>query len=162
VGRSGRAMGVGSTLIAAGMGLMIGTASVLIFPLGSGESLDLTPAAEWPHPTVSDEFGIEKGPTFVSIEDRIDPVHTEEFVRVMADMRQARRRGGALQWALFVDIADPGRFLEKFVVESWLEHLRQHERVTVSDHQLEKQVQSLHTAPDPPRVTHYISAGRRT
>jgi hypothetical protein len=39
------------------------------FPLLSGESLDLTPAAEWPHPTILDELGIEKGTYFC--DDRI-------------------------------------------------------------------------------------------
>jgi hypothetical protein len=98
----------------------------------------------------------------VTIEYRIDPVNREEVVRAMASMHRARRRGGALQWGLFVDAADPRRFLEEFVVESWLQHLRQHERGSVSDRQVEDHVGALHAAPDPPRVTHYISAGRRT
>jgi hypothetical protein len=65
-----------------------------------------------------------------------------------------------MQWELFVDATDPGRFLEEFVVESWLEHLRQHERVTLSDRQLQEHIRLLHTAPEAPHVTHYISASR--
>ena len=33
----------------------------------------------------------------------------------------------------FVDTSDPSRHIEVFLSESWMEHLRQHERVTVSD-----------------------------
>ena len=47
---------------------------------------------------------------------------------------------------LFVDVTDPGRYLEEFLVESWLEHLRQHERVTVSDREVQERV-DLHVGP---------------
>ena len=78
----------------------------------------------------------------------------------MADMQRIRRRDGALQWGLFVDATDRWRYLEEFLVESWLEHLRQHERVTVSDREVQAQVRLLHVGPELPRVSHYVSAGR--
>jgi MFS family permease len=152
--------GISSTLVAAGVGLIIGAATTFIFPLHRGDSLDLRPAADWPEPNITGELDIEKGPTFVTVEYRIDPLNAEEFVRAMGDMRRIRRRDGAVRWALFVDASDPARFLEEFVVESWLEHLRQHERITVSDRQLQEQIRLLHTAPEAPHVTHYTSAGR--
>jgi hypothetical protein len=46
------------------------------------------------------------------------------------------------------------------VIESWLEHLRQHERVTVADHDVQEAVRSFHSGPEPPRVSHYVSPGR--
>ena len=52
-------------------------------------------------------------------------------------MRRIRRRDGAIRWGLFEDAATPGRYIETFVVESWAEHLRQHERVTISDRETE-------------------------
>ena len=152
--------GIRSTLVVAGVGLIAGAATTLVFPLPREDALDLRPAADWPEPNTSGELDMEKGPTFVTVEYRIDPLNAEEFVRTMADMRRARRRDGAVQWGLFADATDPGRFLEEFVVESWLDHLRQHERVTVSDRQLQEQIRLLHTAPEAPHVTHYISAGR--
>lgn len=79
---------------------------------------------------------------------------------MMAQMHRIRRRDGASQWGLFVDATDPWRYLEEFVVESWLEHLRQHERVTVSDHEVQELVRSFHTGPELPRVSHYVSPGR--
>ncbi len=47
-----------------------------------------------------------------------------------------RRRDGAIRWGLFQDTANPGRFLETFIVETWIEHRRQHERMTVADRAL--------------------------
>lgn len=46
----------------------------------------------------------------------------------------------------------PGNFL----AESWLEHLRQHERVTHADRVVEEQVRRH--AREAPRVTHFIAA----
>jgi hypothetical protein len=38
------------------------------------------------------------------------------------------------------DTADGGRFIETFLVESWMEHLRQHRRATNADRILERLV----------------------
>jgi hypothetical protein len=53
-------------------------------------------------------------------------------------------------------------YLEEFVVESWLAHLRQHERMTISDLEVQRRIRATHLGPDAPRVTHYIAAGKLT
>ena len=65
----------------------------------------------------------------VTIEYRVQPDKRAEFVTAMQAVREMRRRNGAYFWELFHDSADPARFVECFMDESWLEHLRQHERV---------------------------------
>jgi hypothetical protein len=62
----------------------------------------------------------------------------------MQSIRRIRLRNGAMQWGLFHDTKDAGRYVELFIVESWLEHLRQHERFTVSDRATEKLILSFH------------------
>ncbi|MDQ6758918.1 MAG: MFS transporter, partial [Acidobacteriota bacterium] len=62
-----------------------------------------------------------------------------------------------IQWGLFEDASDPGRYVEAFLVESWAEHLRQHERITVSDREFEGRAWAFHQGTGPPRVTHWIS-----
>lgn len=47
---------------------------------------------------------------------------------------KARRRNGAQNWCLYRDMADPQLYNERFIVESWLEYLRQQMRVTQADH----------------------------
>jgi hypothetical protein len=80
----------------------------------------------------------------------------------MQALGQARRRTGALTWGLFQDTADSDRWLEVFTVESWLQHRRQHDRVSVSDRRLQEAAQALHTDAAPPRVRHFVApaAGR--
>ena len=47
--------------------------------------------------------------------------------------------------------------VETFLVESWMEHLRQHERVTEADRVLQNAVHRFHLAGEP-KVTHLIAA----
>ena len=49
--------------------------------------------------------------------------------------------------------------VETFLVESWLEHLRQHDRVTNSDRLLQEVVHRFHIQ-GAPKVTHFIAAER--
>jgi hypothetical protein len=71
-----------------------------------------------------------------------------------------RRRDGAYAWGIFEETANEGRFLETFLVESWLEHLHQHERVTNADHVLQQAIVRFQQG-NIPVVTHYIAAGTR-
>jgi hypothetical protein len=62
----------------------------------------------------------------------------------MQAVRRQRLRDGALRSGLYSDPADPGRYVETFVVESWSEHLRQHERVMVSDRLADERARISH------------------
>ena len=73
----------------------------------------------------------------VTIEYRMQADKRTEFVAAMQGVREMRRRNGAYFWELFHDSADPTRFIEFFMDESWLEHLRQHERVSVADREIQ-------------------------
>jgi hypothetical protein len=47
--------------------------------------------------------------------------------------------------------------IETFVLESWLEHLRQHERVTHTDHATQDQIHGFQLGEDKPVVRHWIA-----
>ena len=59
---------------------------------------------------------------------------------------------------MWVDAADRRRVLEQFVVGSWDEHLRQHERVSVRDQQRLEEIVSMTEPSQPPTVTHWLAA----
>jgi hypothetical protein len=54
---------------------------------------------------------------------------------------------------VFEDLGDEGRWLETFLVDSWLEHLRQHDRVTNADRDISAAV-SRYQQGTAPKVTH--------
>jgi hypothetical protein len=73
------------------------------------------------------------------------------------DLGQQRRRDGAYAWDVFENAAENGRFLETFMVTSWLEHLRQHHRVTNADKVVQIATRQFGSASEP-KLTHFIAA----
>jgi hypothetical protein len=80
----------------------------------------------------------------------------------LARQRAWRRGDGAFAYGLYEDAADPGRWLEWFLVESWAEHLRQHARVTRADADVEAEAKTFHLGPEPPVVAHHLAPGPAT
>lgn len=118
--------------------------------------IELTPSMHWPAPVSAQEIEYDKGPVLVTIEYRVIPEHRPAFLAALSQLAQERRRDGAYAWGLFQDTAEPDRYLETFLIESWLEHLWQHERVTNADRLLQEQIQRL--LRNEPVTTHLISA----
>jgi hypothetical protein len=57
---------------------------------------------------------------------------------------------------LFRDTTVPGRYIEYFLDENWIEHQRRLERFTAADAGLREQRLSFHLGPDEPRVQRYV------
>jgi hypothetical protein len=93
----------------------------------------------------------------VTVEYQVDPTQVRQFFEAMTELESERRRDGAFTWGLFQDAAVPGRVLEYFIEDSWLEHLRHHERVTHADRDLQARIRRFHVGTEPPRVTHYLA-----
>ena len=149
--------GVSSALLFAAVGLFIGLVATWRYRLVSDENLSLAPSMHWPEPIVMIDTEPEEGPAITLVEYRIDPKTAEEFLQTMKEMKRIRQRDGAIRWNLLRDTADPQRYIETFVTESWAEHLRQHERVTAEDREAEQRAQAFHLGPQPPRITHLIA-----
>ena len=122
-----------------------------------GAADDLTPSLAWKAPVTALPVDPDAGPVMTTIEYRIDPARAAEFREVMRESRSSRLRQGALSWELFRDTKDPGRFLEYFVDESWVEHLRRFDRVTAADVALRARRLSFHLGEQPPVITRCIA-----
>ena len=112
----------------AACGMFATLALIPRFRLIEYEKLDLSPSLHWPAPMVGRAMEDDRGPVLITVEYRIDSKRAEEFTRAMQRVRLGRMRTGAFQWGLFNDTADPTRFVETFLSDSWAEHLRQHAR----------------------------------
>ena len=127
--------------------------------LQTGSGLDLTPSLHWPTPVLAQEVEADRGPVMVTIEYVVAPAERDGFLTAIAKLAQERRRDGAYEWALYEDAAHAGTFVETFRVDSWLEHMRQHHRVTNADRVIQDAVQRFH-AEGTPLVRHLIAAQR--
>jgi predicted MFS family arabinose efflux permease len=141
--------------VVAAIVLVVCSASTRRWKLGTADTLDLAPVpgadpvvALLPRPT--------DGPVVVTVAYTVPDREMVVFADAMRVVEAHRRRTGAYQWGLFRDLAEPHRFVEMFHVESWADHLRQHQRVTVHfGEQWESVRNYMHTTEAP---SHLLSA----
>jgi MFS family permease len=153
---AGRA-GLPLTYILAATGAIVAIPLTSRWKLQTAAHIDLRPSMNWPEPVVTDNVEYDVGPVMVTIEYRIAPSDRKAFLLAIQKMSRERKRDGAYAWGVFQDTADDGRYIETFLVESWIEHLRQHERVTNADHGLQEAVFKFQTSGSP-KVTHLFAA----
>nr|AIA13690.1 Transmembrane secretion effector [uncultured bacterium] len=127
--------GIPYALSAAATGMVIAATLTWRFKLGQHELLDFTPAMDIPLPVLAETPETDL-PVMVSIRYTVQSDKRAEFVEAMQAVREMRRRNGAYLWQLFHDSENPTRYVEVFMDESWIEHLRQHERASVADREV--------------------------
>jgi MFS family permease len=146
--------------VAAGVLLVSAVLSRLV-PISHVEKLDLTPSNHWHGHALANEPAPDDGPILITIEYHIDPADAVAFKAAMYHLRQTRLRDGAFRCSVFVDLDDPTLYRETFLVGSWAEHLRQHERATVEDQRIEQAVVAYHRGPEPPVIRHLLMTNLR-
>ncbi|MEY9981488.1 MFS family permease [Bradyrhizobium yuanmingense] len=92
------------------------------------------------------------GPLVVEIEYRVAADNARAFHNVMQDVQLYRQRNGAYGWSIARDIARPDLWTERYHCPTWLDYLRQRNRWTRSERDLENQAIAFHMGPEPIRV----------
>ena len=159
-GQAASMVGLPGAQFIAAAGLLAAIPLTWRWKLGTGANVDLTPSMHWPDPIVTHDVERHEGPVLVTVEYRINPRDRDQFLAAMDQLGYERRRNGAYGWGVFEDSASEGRMLETFLVESWLEHLRQRERVTNEDRVLQHLVNQFQTEDGMPKITHFIGRER--
>ncbi len=149
---------VPAALLIAAVGAVAAVIATLRYSLGGQDAVDRTAPVAWPEPQTQGEIEPDRGPVLITVEYRVAIPQAAAFVQAAQALRGIRRRDGALSWALYQDAADAERHVETFLVESWVEHLRQHHRSTVADREVTDTVRAFHIGPEPPRVCHLLAA----
>jgi quinol monooxygenase YgiN len=98
----------------------------------------------------------DEGPVLVTLEYRVNRDRTEEFLEAIHEYARVRRRDGAYRWGVYRDLEDADRYVETFLIRSWAEHLRQHERSTKADREVEDRLRTYVTGV--PNVRHLVAA----
>ena len=127
----------------AGVATIATTGLGLFFKL-SDAPVDLTPWVHWRLPATlnEDSTSAVSGSILVTVEYDVEPDQEAGFLLAIHKYERIRRRDGAYRWGIFRDLEDPTRYVETFLVDSWAEHLRQHERSTRADRDIADRVQS--------------------
>src|ERR671923_431083 len=150
--------GIRTALLSASAALAVGLLVKLPYPLKAADrEIDVSPSMHWPVPQLLTQPSLNQGPVLVQIEYKIDPSKLQEFTMAMQDLSTIRKRDGAFYWGLFRHDKKENVYIESFLVESWVEHLRQHERMTVADRSIEEHALAFHIDEKPAIVSHFIA-----
>ncbi|WP_341893441.1 MFS transporter, partial [Variovorax sp. YR752] len=98
----------------------------------------------------------EDGRVVITVEYLIDPSRAAAFHLVMQQTRRARLGQGAIGWELLHDIAQPERYVEQIVDESWTDHLRRFNRATAADMALRERRLAFHLGETAPVITRFV------
>lgn len=130
-GLLGSALGPSSALIVSAVALLILALRMrtgLMITLG--ENVDSQPIGIRPsegHPDIESDQ-----PVMIVTAWKVAADRGDEFLAVMGQLRLVRLRTGAHRWTLYQDVVRPDEFTEVFEVDTWDQHLEQHERLDAS------------------------------
>jgi MFS family permease len=158
-GQLAEMLGLAVALAVAAGAMLIVVPLVRRFELNLGQQHDFSPSGHWAEPSVSMAPTDERGPVLITLDYEIDAAERPAFLALIGELGNIRRRDGAFQWGVFENTEQPGHFIEMFLVESWVAHLRQHARVSNSDRVLQDRINALHSGSLPPRITHALAPG---
>ena len=92
-----------------------------------GDVVAEEPPPEWDLEPHSVDFA--GGPVMITNTWVIEEDSLAAFLEAMNRLRLVRLRTGAYRWRLYRNASDPHRMTEIFVLESWQDHIRQHQRI---------------------------------
>jgi hypothetical protein len=124
------------------------------------DDLDLTPAGSdyWPlPPQLSIDPANNEGQALVTIDYKIDPKLSEEFEKDVLKLGTILKGEGMSYWKLFQDPADSSHYVEIRIADTWIDHMRQHERVTKNVKLMEDSIRALLKDCPQPIVSHYVA-----
>jgi MFS family permease/quinol monooxygenase YgiN len=150
--------GLEASFLAAAGGLLLGILGTWRYSISGYESIDFTPSQHWPLPIIDKAPEHDQGPVMVTIEYNVDSEKLSEFHSLTDQLQKIRKRDGAYYWDLYQDTAQADHYIECFMVESWLEHLRQHGRVSVSDKALQEKISASLVIGSSKTINHYVAA----
>ncbi len=121
-----------------------------------GSEADVAPAVQLPDLAIAFEPLPDDGPVLIQIEYQIAAEQRQDFLRAIHAVEATRRRNGASSWRVFRDLAEDGRFVERYVIASWAEYVRLRTRMTMADRKLQDRVVEMQRPDIPVRVSRLI------
>lgn len=98
----------------------------------------------------------DDGPVLIQIEYFVDAANRDAFLAAIKALEPMRRRNGASNWRVFRDLAEEGRYVERYIIDSWAEYVRLRARMTMTDRELLERVLELQRQDMPMRISRLI------
>jgi MFS family permease len=157
IGVVAQATSLNTALVVLAAGLVLSALATVRLALPRPGEIDVTPADAMPAPPQPEGTA---GPVLVIATYDVASGSEAAFLAHTDQLRHFRQRTGGVEWRLFVDEDVPGRYVETFLVGSWEEHERQHERQTQHDVGLLTTLDGL-LVPGTHRTAHHYLSARR-
>ena len=99
---------------------------------------------------------LDDSPVLIQIEYQVEPQNRKPFLHAIHAAEAIRRRNGATSWRVFRDLAEDGRFVERYIIASWAEYIRLRSRMTMGDRKLLDHVEQFQREGVPIRISRLI------
>ena len=106
-------------------------------------------------PTLRPDLAPDDEAVLVQYVYRVRPDSVDAFLRTQAKVGRSCRRNGAEFWRLYRDLHEAGLYIERYIVESWSELQRQHQRLTPEDRRLRGRLLDFLEPDSAPIVRHH-------
>lgn len=126
-------LGLELSLLLSALSIVLGLLLTRRDAIELGQEMDFAEAQQTDQLRLAGQVSHSEGPVSVEVSYRVGDAERGEFLRTAYAVGQSRRRNGAQNWRLYRDVADSNHYVERFIVESWLDYLRQRARVTQGD-----------------------------
>ena len=126
-----------------------------------GNEADVTPSLHLGELAMAVEPLPDDGPVLIQVEYTIDQEHRRKFLHAIQAVEATRRRNGAARWRVYRDLGEEGRFVERYIIQSWSEYVRLRARMTITDRKVQERVTDLQRTNVPIRVSRLLGVNER-
>jgi MFS family permease len=139
-------------LLASGLCVAFSILLGLVWPMPQVGDAYVASGDSLPAPDVALDVTGRSGPIIVEIEYRVPVDQARSFYRLVQEVQQTRQRNGAYGLSIARDLADLELWVERYHFPTWHDYLRQRDRMTPGERQLQQRAVDFHAGEEPLRV----------
>ena len=151
-GHVANAINVDNTMLVAGIAMFASPVLAIWLRMPSTDGANTDAVDALAEPEVNLLISHRSGPIVVEVEYRVSQDKARAFYTVMLQVQATRQRNGAYGWSIARDLADPELWIERYHCPTWLDYLRQRNRSTQSERELQLKAIGFHLGPEPIKV----------
>lgn len=148
--------GVGVAFLASGILLIISIAVGKFMPLPDVNGAYVTSGDQLPSPDIDLSITGRSGPILIEIEYRVPVTEARAFYRTIEQVQLSRKRNGAYGTSIYRDLADAELWKERYHFPTWHDYLRQRDRMTTEERNLQDRLIAFHEGPSPVRARRFL------